>query len=255
MLIDWFTVGAQALNFIILVWLLRRFLYGPVLAAIDAREKKIAAELAGAAAKEAEARKERDEFRRKNEEIDEERGALWKKATEDAQAERHRLLDEARRAADALSARRQEALRNDARNLDRAIGRRAQEEVFAIARKVLADLSTTTLEERMVEVFARRVRELDPAAKATLADAIRKGSDPGVVRSAFELRAEQRAAIERALNQTFSADVPVRFETAPELVGGVELAASGYKVGWSIAQYLRSLGEGVAELLEAPQAR
>ena len=46
MLIDWFTVGAQAVNFLILVWLLKRFLYEPVLAAIDAREKKIAAELA-----------------------------------------------------------------------------------------------------------------------------------------------------------------------------------------------------------------
>ena len=37
MLIDWFTVGAQALNFIILVWLLKRFLYKPILDAIDAR--------------------------------------------------------------------------------------------------------------------------------------------------------------------------------------------------------------------------
>jgi F-type H+-transporting ATPase subunit b len=37
MLIDWFTVGAQVLNFLILVWLLKRFLYGPILDAIDAR--------------------------------------------------------------------------------------------------------------------------------------------------------------------------------------------------------------------------
>ena len=46
MLIDWFTVGAQALNFLILVWLMKHFLYQPILHAIDAREKKIAAELA-----------------------------------------------------------------------------------------------------------------------------------------------------------------------------------------------------------------
>ena len=60
MLIDWFTVGAQALNFIILVWLLKRFLYKPILNAVDAREKRIAAELADADAKKAEAQKERD---------------------------------------------------------------------------------------------------------------------------------------------------------------------------------------------------
>ena len=57
MLIDWFTVGAQALNFIILVWLLKRFLYKPILNAVDAREKRIAAELADADAKKAEAQK------------------------------------------------------------------------------------------------------------------------------------------------------------------------------------------------------
>ena len=45
MLINWFTVGAQVLNFIVLVWLLKRFLYGPVLNAIEAREKRVAAEL------------------------------------------------------------------------------------------------------------------------------------------------------------------------------------------------------------------
>ena len=65
MLIDWFTVGAQALNFIILVWLLKRFLYKPILNAVDAREKRIAAELADANAKKAEAQKERDEFHRR----------------------------------------------------------------------------------------------------------------------------------------------------------------------------------------------
>ena len=62
MLIDWFTVGAQALNFIVLVWLLKRFLYKPILNAIDAREKLIAAKLADADTKVAEAKKERDAF-------------------------------------------------------------------------------------------------------------------------------------------------------------------------------------------------
>ena len=57
MLIDWFTVGAQALNFLILVWLMKRFLFKPVLDAIDAREKRIAAAIADADQKKAEATK------------------------------------------------------------------------------------------------------------------------------------------------------------------------------------------------------
>ena len=47
MLIDWFTVGAQALNFLILIWLLKRFLYRPVLAAIEARGDLLLARLDG----------------------------------------------------------------------------------------------------------------------------------------------------------------------------------------------------------------
>src|SRR5450759_1129264 len=169
MLIDWFTVLAQVVNFLILVWLLKRFLYRPILDAIDAREKRIAKELADADAKKAEARMERDEFQHKNEEFDRQRAALLSKATDEAKAERQRLLDEARKAADALSAKRQEALRNDANNLNQAISRRTQREVFAIARKALADLATTSLEERMGEVFTRRLREMDGKAKAGLA--------------------------------------------------------------------------------------
>ena len=95
MLIDWFTIVAQALNFLILVWLLKRFLYKPILHAIDEREKRIAAELANADKNKAEAQKERDEFQHKNEEFDRERAALLSKATDEAQDERQRLLDEA----------------------------------------------------------------------------------------------------------------------------------------------------------------
>jgi len=250
MLIDWFTVGAQALNFVILVWLMRRFLYKPILRAIDAREKKIAAELADADAKKAEAKKERDEFQHKNEEFDQQRAALLSKATDEAKAERQRLLDEARKAADALSAKRREALGNEARSLNKAVSRRAQEEVFGIARKALTDLATTSLEERMGAVFTRRLREMDGKVKAALAEAIKTASVPALVRTAFDMPAEQRAVIQNALNETFSANVRVRFETAPDLVSGIELATNGQKVGWSIADYLTSLEKGVGELLK-----
>jgi F-type H+-transporting ATPase subunit b len=249
-LIDWFTIGAQALNFIILVWLLKRFLYKPILNAIDAREQQIAAELADADAKEAEAEKERDEFRHKNEEFDRQRATLLSKAREVAQVERRRLLDDARKAADALSAKRRETLRNDAHDLNQAIIRRTQQEVFAIARKALTDLSTTSLEERIGEVFTRRLRMLNGKAKEGLAEALRTASEPALLRSAFELPPEQRATIQNALNETFSAEVRLRFETAPDLVGGIELTTNGQKVAWSIADYLASLEQAVTDLLK-----
>jgi F-type H+-transporting ATPase subunit b len=250
MLIDWFTVGAQALNFLILVWLMKRFLYQPILRAIDAREKRVAAEIADADAKRAEAKRERDEFQHKNEEFDKERAALLSKATDEAKAERGRLLDEARKAADALGAKRMESLRKEARSLSQAISRRTQEEVFAIARRALTDLATTSLEDRLGEVFTRRLGEMDGAAKAGLGQALKTAREPALVRSAFELPAEPRAGIQNALNEAFSAEIRVRFETAPDLVSGIELTTNGQRVGWSIADYLASMERGVGELLK-----
>ncbi len=251
MLIDWFTVGAQVLNFLILVWLMKRFLYKPILNAIDAREKRIAKELADADATQAAAGKERDDFQRKNEEFDQQRAALLDKATVEANAERLKLLDEARHAADAMSAKRQESLANDARNQNQAIARRAQDEVFAIARKALTDLATTDLEERMAEVFTHRLRELNSESKHVFAEALKTATEPALIRSAFDLPNDPRAVIQKTLNEIFSAEVPIRFETAPDLVSGVELSANGQKMAWSISDYLASLEKGVGELMEA----
>ena len=250
MLIDWFTVGAQALNFFILVWLMKRFLYKPILHAIDERENRIATELANADRKKAEAQKESDEFKHKNEEFDQQRAALLSKATNEARAERQRLLDEARKSAAALHSKRQETLRNEAQTLRQAVSRRTQQEVFAIARKALADLATTSLEERLGSVFTRRLQEMDGPTKADLAEALKTASEPALVRSAFDLPAEQRAAIQNALNETFSAEIHVRFESSPDLISGIELTTNGQKVAWSIADYLASLEKGVDELLK-----
>ncbi|MDY0166145.1 MAG: F0F1 ATP synthase subunit B [Thermoguttaceae bacterium] len=252
MLIDWFTVGAQVLNFLILVWLLKRFLYKPILDALDAREQRIADELADAATKQSEAESERDEFREKNEEFNRRRDEMLSKARDEAGAEHQRLLDEARKDADAMRAKRREALRREQQSLVERVARQAQEEVFAIARKTLADLAGASLEERMGEMFARRLRALDGPAKKELARALKSPSDPVLVRSAFELPPEQRGAIRDALRDSLSADTEVRFETAPAVISGVELIANGRKVAWSIADYLESLEKTVGGPLPEP---
>ena len=258
MLIDWFTVSAQVVNFLILVWLLKRFLYKPILHAIDAREQRIAKELADADTKKTEAEKEREKFQKNNEEFDQQRDELLSKAKDEAKAERRRLLDEARQAADALRAKRQDALKREQQSLNDEITRRTREEVFAIARKTLTDLAGTTLEERMSEVFSRRLRELNNEAKEGLAKALKTSSDPVLVRSAFELPSEQQRAIQHALQETFAAEIQVRFETAPDVISGIELTVNGRKVAWSIADYLASLEKSVGELLKEqskPQAK
>jgi len=250
MLIDWFTVSAQALNFLILVWLMKRFLYKPILHAIDAREQRIAKELADAEAKMAVAQKERDEFKHKNEKFDQQRDELLSKAKDEVKGERQRLLNEVRQAADDLRAKRQDALKREQQSLNNEITRRTRDEVFAITRKTLSDLAGTTLEERMSEVFDLRLRNLDDKAKESLATVLKTSSDPAILRSAFELPSEQRSLIQNALNETFSAEIQVRFETAPEVISGIELTTNGQKVAWSIADYLASMEKSIGELLK-----
>ena len=251
MLIDWFTVGAQALNFVILVWLLKRFLYKPVLHAVDEREKRIASERADADAIKLKAGQERDDFQKKNAAFDAQRATLLSKATEAADGERRRLIDEARMAAAALTAQRLKAAEAEASSFNKAIVGRVRQEVFAIARKALKDLADTNLEDRMIDVFTRRLREIDGEPKSELAAAIRTATGPVVVRSAFDMSKERQAMIETAIKATFPGDIPLRFETSTALVGGIELSAGGQKLAWSIAEYLSGLEADVGGLLKA----
>jgi F-type H+-transporting ATPase subunit b len=103
----------------------------------------------------------------------------------------------------------------------------------------------------MVAVFTDRLRSLGETTKSQLGEALKSSAEPALVRSAFELGDEPRGAIQNAVNETFSADIKLNFESRPDLVSGIELTASGKRVAWSIADYLRSLETGVAELLKA----
>lgn len=255
MLIDWFTVGAQTLNFLILVWLMKRFLYQPVLDAIDAREQRIAQALADAAQKQAQAQQAHDAFQQKNADFDQQRDTQRSQLMDEISLERQRLLDEARQAARALQVKRQEALLSELQTLQQDIARHSREEVLAMANKVLTDLADTTLEVRMAEVFTQRLRELDDAAKAELAQALNTAAHTVRVRSAFALSPQQQAAIHRALADTLSAELKLQFDTTPGLISGIELSANGWKLAWNIADVLASLAQRIDELVQQQAER
>jgi F-type H+-transporting ATPase subunit b len=248
-LIDWFTVGAQLLNFIILVYLMKRFLYQPVLDAIAAREAKIAAELADAAATKTKAHAQQREFEEKNLAFDEQRAGLLSKATDAANTERERLLADARKTAEAASAARTKTLQADTQALHGEIVRQTQQQVFEIARRVMSDLADASLEQRACAVFIQRLQAVDGETLAALSTALKATSAeaPAMLRSAFDLPAEQLATIQAALDKTFGQAIALKVETAPGVVSGIELSAQGQKLAWSIAGYLTSLSATLNE--------
>lgn len=252
MLIDWFTVGAQVVNFLILVWLLKHFLYRPILQAIAVREQRIASELAAAQTAQAAAQTQRDEFEQKNAAFEQARAELMNKLMDETKAGQARLMVQAREESNALRVQWQQGLHKEYQNLSGEIIRRTQDEVFAIARKTLMDLAGTSLEARMVEIFIQHVQEIKLELRTQLAAAIKTGSAPLLVQSAYVLTTAQRGAIVDVLGSAFGSDCPVAFETASGIVCGLELTANGQKLAWSVADYLGTLQQKVSELLSKP---
>ena len=245
MLIDWFTVSAQVFNFLALVWLLKRYLYHPVLAAIDARDKKIAEQLQDAETKKAEAQKERDDYQHKNEEFEQQRQTLLSKATEEVKTERERLLEAARKDSEELRAKLRNTVAGERDSLNRELATQVQQEVFAISRKALADLADTSLDERMADVFIRRLQDLNEEQRGQL----RSPDETALLRSASPLPPAKCEAIASVIQEVLG-HVELQFETRPELVSGIELTSNGHKLAWSIADYLASLAKSVDGLLE-----
>ena len=248
--INWFTVFCEAINFMFLMWLLKRFLYKPILDAIDEREKGIATRLAEAEAKKSEAMQERDDYLRKSKAFDKDRTDLLKHATDEATAERQRILDEARKDAAALRLKLQESLRSEQLHLSEEIVRWTQKEVIATARKALADLASESLEDRIIEVFVLRFTELTVEKKEQLAAALERSNDSVRVRSAFNLSPVQQSKVEKAIRESFDEDIHIQFETVAELVSGIELMTDGQKLAWSITDYLATLERSLGQLLD-----
>ena len=260
MKINWFTVIAQIINFLVLVWLLRRFLYKPVLKAIDKRENKIASELKDAKAKENEAKKEQAEFLKKNEKFDQQKKKLMDNVIAEANEEREKLLEAARNESAILRSKLEKSLNAMQENLEHNIAQKTQDEVFAITRKTLKDLSSMSLEEQSVNIFIGRLKELKNEEKKKLTEAFKSGSNSILVQTAFELPSKQQTEIKITLNAILGKKPQFQFKTMPELIGGIELTSNGYKLAWSISEYLSSIQKSISEslkteLIEEPKAK
>ena len=251
--INWFTVIAQVINFLILVWLLKRFLYKPVLNAIAEREKKIAAQLSDAEVKKAEAQKERDAFQQKNEKFDNERMAQMNKVQEEAKTEKQKLFEEARNESNALRAKYETSLRQQAEGITDMLKRKTQDEVFAITGKALSDLAAVPFDEQLVKVFIQKIQDLKEEEKIKFATALMNDDKTILVKSAVDLSASSKAALEKALGEMNKKESKFQYQLAPDLVSGIEIDTGEYKLSWNIQSYLDKLQKSIAATLSFKQ--
>jgi F-type H+-transporting ATPase subunit b len=244
MQIDWLTVSAQIVNFLILVWLLKRLLYQPVINAMARREEQIAARLEEAEHREGEADARSREYARKSEALEQ----AWEKELEEARKaaaqERRRLLDAARAEVDAQRAKWREDLQREQGDFRRAMKRQLAESVVEIARRALSSLADAALERQIVAAFLRQLRSLPQEARAPFArQALR-------LSSSFDLDDEARGRVREALDAT----ADIEYVRTPELVCGIAVSGAGHKLEWNVSDYLGDLEQRVDELLAAAPA-
>lgn len=249
--IDWFTLAAQVVNFLVLVWLLKHFLYRRIVRAMDAREAEIAGRLNAAAQTRAAAEQEATLYRTKNRELDERRDELLAQTTADVEARRREMADAARAEVEQAQAEWFDALVRERQAVVRELREGVGERVLAVARRALKELAGAELEREVVNVFLTRLRSLPAGEREAIAAAVRE-ADPAVeVRTAFPLPPEQREMLAGALREHLDARADVRFVTAPDLVFGVEMSAHSHRLVWNLDEYLERLEDQFFDELQA----
>ncbi len=250
MLINWFTVIAQIVNFLILVVLLKYLLYNRIVRAMDERERKIQSRLKEAKEKEEAAEREADSLRQKNRDFDEKRERMLAQAKEEAEARRKELTQEAREAVTNLRSVWQEAVQREKESFVQDLRKMAAMQVYALARKAFEDLADAEVGERMVEVLLDRIQKMNKRQREALAASIKDAGGEVVIRSAFEVSQEMRKKITGTLHRHLTDEIKAQFETAPELIGGIELKTHGRKIAWNLEHYLDTMEEAALRAFE-----
>jgi len=239
--IDWFTVIAQIINFLILVWLLKRFLYKPVLNAIDERDRKIMDRLKNAKAKKEEALKEKEEHAQKNDQFQQDKQKLMDDAYAEAKSYGSNLMDEAREDAQDFRKKLKSSLNKMEQEIKDELSNKLQNEVFEIASQALSDLSSANLQDQILSTFITKLKDLKEDDKSKFRHAFNSNSKTIIVSSAMELTEDQRNLINSSLKNSLEENIKIEYKITPQLICGIQLYSNGFKLGWSISEYLSAL--------------
>jgi F-type H+-transporting ATPase subunit b len=248
-LIDWFTIVAQIVNFLVLIFLLHRFLYGPIVKAMDEREAHLAAQFKEAERREAIAVTEAQQLRAAQAELDDQRRQMLMVAEQEAEARRKELIQQARQEAEELRHHWEIAVEQAKERFLGDLRQGTIRQVYAVAHRALGDLADMDLEKQMVKVFLQRLRAME---EAELREILPNNDERAalVVYSAFELAPVDRQRIIDTFQKVSGKAIAVEFEATPRLLGGLELRSPSRRVAWNLARYLRNLETEMSRRLD-----
>jgi F-type H+-transporting ATPase subunit b len=244
--INWLTFFAQIINFLILVAVLQRFLYGPIVRAMDRREQKISDRIQAAEKQHKAAQAEAEHYRQMQQEFAGEREAMFSQLKAEVEQTRKALMENMREEVDNTSRRWREGIKRQQDAFMLELRHRASVQVQSAIRRALIDLANVDLEQQMIEAFVERMENLNECAIASL----NHNSNPIVVCSSFEITESAMPKIIQAVRDKIPSHINLEFETEPDLICGIELRASGYKLAWSVENYLDTLEESLSAIFE-----
>jgi F-type H+-transporting ATPase subunit b len=220
--IDGWTIALQAVNFLILVWLLRRFLYKPVMAVIARRQAEIATLMQAADSAKAESETVRHDLETQRAGIAREESDALAEAHRRAEAERAALLDKARAEAARLADETRTQLGRERAEAAEALKAEAGQLGVDIARRLLADLGQGVSAQPFLERVARELQALPAEERRRLAEQHTNGAAVRVV-AAAPLDAAEQALCRKALASALGGEPTIEFAADPALIAGVEV--------------------------------
>jgi F-type H+-transporting ATPase subunit b len=219
---DWSTLALQTVNFAILVWLLHRFLYKPVLRVIDARRAEVEKQYADAKTAEAEAKEHLAAAEAERAKIAGEREAVLKAAVAQAEEATKTRAAQAQRDAAALLAESRKMLASEREKVLAEAKSAALDLGLNVARQLLAEAPPAVRTEAWLERVDRHLSALPTPELEGLKRQLANGAGLRVVTASPV--PEGTADVWRArLGRSFGDGVKVSFETDPTLIAGAEL--------------------------------
>ncbi|MEJ2566545.1 MAG: F0F1 ATP synthase subunit delta [Gammaproteobacteria bacterium] len=243
MQLDWTTFILEIVNFLVLVWILRRFLYRPVMNVVAQRRAAITQDLQAAQATQEQAKSLQAQYENRLADWQQEREMARQQLRDEIEAERQKLLAqlqtelaEQRHKEQVLAQRRDENLLREARH-------QAQALTTQFAARLLGRLAAPDLEERLLQMLLEDLPRLPEAQRKTLAAAQRDSQAPVQVSSAFPMNEAQRQALGAALQQTLDTAVACEFLEDPALLAGVSVHIGSHYLQANLKEELRFFGD------------
>lgn len=253
MSINWFTFFAQIVNFLILLFLLRRFLYGPLMQAMARRQELLSAEFAAAEARAAEAAAAAEQARAQQKELADQRAELLAQAAQEVDARRRTMILEARAEVEEMQSRWYHAVEQERAAMMQNLRLRLGEQVTRLTEQTLADLANADLERAMVEKMVQQITELAQEDRNPDQEPMPLSPQPIQVRSTFPLDAELQNQVRAALAAISRDQAPpdIEFGIDDKLLCGIEIELPFRRVGWNLRDHMQGLESELEEALSA----